>query len=82
MSFFLTIIVCSVLNGKTVCIPPVRLEEEYFDSYSCLLDGYTKSRDKIIEFGRESVNEYSIYIKFGCNENISNKTTTSYIVIK
>ena len=82
MSYFLTMIICSVLNGQTVCIPPIRLENEYVDSYTCLLDGYLKSYDKIVELGETSVNKYSIYVKFGCHENNSNKTTASYIVIK
>ena len=47
-----------------------------------MLDGYTKSYDKIVELGRDDVNEYNIYIKFGCNENNSNKTTTSNIIIQ
>ena len=31
-----------------------------------MIEGYNKSSDKIIELGREDVNEYNIYIKFGC----------------
>ena len=49
MSYFLTMIICSVINGQTVCIPPIRLENEYVDSYTCLLDGYLKSYDKIFK---------------------------------
>ena len=40
------------------------------------------TNDKIVEIGRDSVNEYNIYIKFGCNENIPNETPTSHIIIK
>jgi hypothetical protein len=28
--------------------------------------GYKKSSEKILELGREDVNKYNIYIKFGC----------------
>tara|TARA_Y100000356_G_scaffold28222_1_gene20202 strand:- start:163 stop:420 length:258 start_codon:yes stop_codon:yes gene_type:complete len=82
VNYFLTIIICSVVNGKTFCVPPVKMEDEYIDSYTCLLDGYNKAHDKIVEIGRDSVNEYNIYIKFGCNENIPNETPTSHIIIK
>ena len=38
---------------------------------------HLKSHDKIVELGRDDVNKFNIYIKFGCNENIADKTTTS-----
>ena len=63
-------------------MPPQRIDETYTDGYSCMLGGYKKAYDKIIEVGRDDVNKFSIYIKFGCNEDNSNKTTTSYIIIK
>jgi hypothetical protein len=31
---------------------------------------------KTEEFGRADINEHKIYIKFGCNEDHSNKTTS------
>ena len=77
MEYVLTIIMCAVVEGKTTCLPPYQFEKTYVDGYSCMLDGYTKSYDKIVELGKEDVNKFNIYIKFGCNENISNKTTTS-----
>jgi hypothetical protein len=52
------------------------MEETYKDGYSCMLSGYTKSYDKIVELGKDDVNKYNIYIKFGCSENISNKKST------
>jgi len=82
MEYVLTIIMCAVVEGKTTCLPPHQFEKTYVDGYSCMLDGYTKSYDKIVELGREDVNKFNIYIKFGCNENISNKTTTSSKSIK
>ena len=82
MEFVLTMIMCAFVEGKTTCMPPHLIEETYTDGYSCMLDGYTKSFDKIVELGRDDVNKFNIYIKFGCNENNSDKTTTSYIIIK
>ena len=82
MSFILTIIMCTVIDGKTRCVPPYTHGVNYIDSYECLLDGYNTSYNKIVELGREDVNKYNIYIKFGCNEDHSNKTPASYIIIK
>ena len=77
MEFVLTMIMCAYVEGKTSCMPPHRIDETYTDGYSCMLDGYKKAYDKIIELGRDDVNKFNIYIKFGCNEDNSNKTTTS-----
>ena len=82
MEYVLTIIMCAIVEGKTSCLPPHQFEKTYIDGYSCMLDGYTKAYDKIVELGKEDVNKFNIYIKFGCNENISNKTTTSSKSIK
>ena len=82
MKFILTLLMCSIINGKTTCLPPFQSEVEYVDAYDCMLDGYNQSYNKIVELGREDVNKYNIYIKFGCYEDNSNKPTTSYIIIK
>tara|TARA_R100001509_G_scaffold131151_1_gene84576 strand:- start:2044 stop:2292 length:249 start_codon:yes stop_codon:yes gene_type:complete len=82
MKYLLTIVICSVVNGKTACIPPYQAQIEYIDAYECLLDGYNMSYNKIVELGREDVNKYNIYIKFGCNENQSNKTAISNIIVQ
>jgi hypothetical protein len=76
MEFVLTMIICAYVENKTQCMPPFTLNQTYEDGYNCMLDGYTKSYDKIVEIGREEVNKYNIYIKFGCSENISNKKST------
>jgi len=68
MKFILTIIMCSIIEGQTTCIPPYVFETEYNDVYDCMVDGYNKANDKTIELGREQVNKYKIYIKFGCSE--------------
>ena len=82
MKFILTFLLCSVVNGKTTCLPPFQSEVEYVDAYECMLDGYNQSYNKIVELGREDVNKYNIYIKFGCNENQSNKTAVSSLFIQ
>ena len=76
MEYVLTMIMCAFVQGKTTCLPPITMEETYKDGYSCMLSGYTKSYDKIVELGKDDVNKYNIYIKFGCSENISNKKST------
>jgi len=80
MEYVLTIIMCAIVEGKTSCLPPHQFEKTYIDGYSCMLDGYTKAYDKIVELGKEDVNKFNIYIKFGCNENISNKTTIKSLI--
>ena len=82
MEFVLTMVMCAFVEGKTTCMQPHSFEDKYTDAYSCMLDGYTRSYDKIVELGKDEVNKFNIYIKFGCNENHSNKTSTSYIIIK
>ena len=74
--------VCFCVDGKTKCMPPHTLMINMLMVIECMLDGYTKSYDKIVELGKDDVNKFNIYIKFGCNENNSNKTPTSYIIIK
>ena len=76
MEYVLTMIMCAFVEGKTTCMPPFTVNQTYKDGYTCMLDGYTKSYDKIVEIGREEVNKYNIYIKFGCSENIINKKST------
>ena len=75
MKFLLTMVICSIIDGNTTCIPPITFDEKYKDGYDCMVSGYTKSHDKIVELGRDDVNKYKIYIKFGCYEDKSYKTT-------
>ena len=56
MKFILTFLMCSIIDGKTTCLPPFQSEVEYVDAYDCMLDGYNQSYNKIIELGREDVN--------------------------
>jgi len=73
-------IICSATSGT--CLPPFRLDNFYKDGYDCMLDGYKMSLQKTEEIGREEINKHKIYINFGCNEDHSNKTPASYIIIK
>ena len=82
MKFILTLLMCYIVDGKTTCLPPFQSEVEYVDAYECMLDGYNESYNKIVELGREDVNKYNIYIKFGCHENQSNKTAVSSLFIQ
>ena len=68
MSYLLTVVMCAYIEGKTTCMPPFRFEQSYVDAYSCMLDGYSKSYDKLIELGREDVNKFNIYIKMEGSE--------------
>ena len=64
MKYFLTITLCSLLDGT--CVGPHVFPTTYPNLYSCQIDGYEKSVDKIKEIGMEDVNQYKIYTKFSC----------------
>ena len=68
--------ICASTAQGIQCLPPVKLDILYNDVYDCMLDGYTKSHDKIIEIGREEINKNKIFVKFGCYEDFSNKKST------
>ena len=80
MTYVLSLVICSAIAGQ--CLPPYNVDKLYKDGYDCMIDGYKMSLQKTEEIGRADINEHKIYIKFGCNENNSNKTTTFYIIIK
>ena len=52
MKYVLTMIICAFVEGKTTCMPPLVVNENYSDGYSCMLDGYTKAYDKIVEMAK------------------------------
>ena len=64
MKDFLTITLWSLLDGT--CVGPHVFPTAYPNLYSCQIDGYEKSVDKIKEIGMEDVNQYKIYTKFSC----------------
>ena len=51
---------------ETVCIPPHTFDTQYIDLYSCQIEGYKKSIEKIEEIGNDKVNEFKIYTTFAC----------------
>ena len=64
--FILTMIMCSYASGQ--CIAPVELPKQFDDIYDCMIAGYQESLKKSQELGRDQINQYGIYIKFGCSE--------------
>ena len=51
-------------------MPPITYQIAYEDSYTCMVDGYQKSLNQTIQLGKDDVNKFGLYIKFGCNEII------------
>ena len=50
------------------CLAPYQWPERFEDSFTCMVKGYEESARKIIEIGKEEVNEHQVYIKFDCVE--------------
>ncbi len=73
-------VICSAVAGQ--CMPPFNIDKVYKDEYDCMVDGYQIALEKTVEIGREDINKNRIYIKFGCNEDQSNKATVSSKSIK
>jgi hypothetical protein len=65
MKFLLTALLCSGISST--CLTPHTFPEAYDDVYSCMMDGYTKSLEKMEEIGREEVNTHHIFVKFSCD---------------
>mgnify|MGYP006228056245 FL=1 len=80
MNYILTLVMCSAVAGQ--CLTPYSVDKSYKDGYDCMVDGYKMALGKTVEIGREEINKNRIYIKFGCNEDHSNKTPASYIIIR
>ena len=49
MKILLTVIMCS--SVANTCLDPYTFPNGYVDEYECMLDGYIKSHDKILEIG-------------------------------
>ena len=49
MKYILTMIMCSVIEGQSSCLPPFSFETRYNDAYDCMIAGYKKSSEKIME---------------------------------
>ena len=63
----LTVFLCSFY--AQTCLTPHTFEDIYADSYSCMLEGYQKSYDKMVELGAKEVNKHGIYIRFICHDD-------------
>ena len=61
----LTVFLCSLY--ASTCLPPHTFEDVYSDNFSCMLDGYQRSFDKMVELGAEEVNTQGLYIRFVCH---------------
>ena len=70
----LTVFLCSLY--ASTCLPPHTFEDVYSDNFSCMLDGYQKSFDKMVELGAEEVNKQGLYIRFICHKGELPKENT------
>jgi len=73
MKFYLTLFICSIIDGN--CVIPINDPYKYpkiFDShYECVRAGLTESYEILYAekfFDQKGINEYRIYPKFGCDE--------------
>ncbi len=67
MKLALSFVLCSYVSES--CLPPHIHPVEFDNEYDCLMFGYSESLKKIKEIGPEDVNQYGMYIKFGCYES-------------
>ena len=73
MKITLAFLLCSYVAES--CLPP-HIHSVKFDSeYDCMIAGYTESLKKIKEIGPIDVNDYSMYIKFGCYKSSTEDET-------
>ena len=73
MKVALAFLLCSYVAES--CLPPHIHSVEFDSEYECMIAGYTESLKKIKEIGPDDVNEYGMYIKFGCYESITQGKT-------
>ena len=59
-------LVCSFVSGT--CSPPLVINEEFEDMYSCLMRGYEESINMTMEVGKEEINERGLFTRFACRE--------------
>ena len=64
MKILLSLILCSGVAGD--CLGPYDWPQQFPDMYECMLAGYEQSTAKMLQIGREEVNQYDMYIKFTC----------------
>ena len=73
MKVALAFLLCSYVAES--CLPPHIHPVEFDNEYDCLMVGYSESLKKIEEIGPEDVNQYGMYIKFGCYESTTQNET-------
>ena len=73
MKIALAFLLCSYVAES--CLPPHILPVEFDNEYDCMIAGYSESLKKIEEIGPEDVNNYSMYIKFGCYKSSTEDET-------
>ena len=73
MKITLAFLLCSYVAES--CLPPYIHPVEFSNEYDCMIAGYSESLKKIEEIGPQDVNDYSMYIKFGCYESSTEDET-------
>ena len=73
MKITLAFLLCSYVAES--CLPPYIYPVEFDSEYDCMIAGYSESLKKIEEIGPEDVNNYSMYIKFGCYKSSTEDET-------
>ena len=73
MKFGLVLFLCSFVAEE--CLPPHYFPAQFDDEYTCLMTGYEQSILKMEEIGPQDVNDYSMYIKFGCYKSSTEDET-------
>jgi len=69
----LAFLLCSYVAES--CLPPYIHPVKFDNEYDCMIAGYSESLKKIEEIGPQDVNDYSMYIKFGCYESSTEDET-------
>ena len=73
MKITLAFLLCSYVAES--CLPPYIHPVKFNNEYDCMIAGYSESLKKIEEIGPEDVNDYSMYIKFGCYKSSTEDET-------
>ena len=73
MKITLAFLLCSYVAES--CLPPYIHPVKFDNEYDCMIAGYSESLKKIEEIGPQDVNDYSMYIKFGCYESSTEDET-------
>ena len=73
MKITLAFLICSYVAES--CLPPYIYPVEFNNEYDWMIAGYSESLKKIEEIGPQDVNDYSMYIKFGCYESSTEDET-------